>query len=154
MVHLPRDIELRKLCSCGCARGTVTETGGQDVVRCLACERYQYNAPRTETGRKRRTVQTTHAAIKPKQRSRIIERASSRCERCGKGAGACTLHVGHILSVDIGHRYGIEDELLNDDENLMCLCDECNLGMGAEPMSLRLAVLILRARVSWAKGRK
>jgi len=139
--------ELRKPCKCGHVSGYIVEKGAQDVVRCVACDVWQYNAPRTETGKKPRTVQTVHAAIKPKQRQRILQMAGMGCQLCHK-VGA-QLHVSHIISVAIGLNYGIEECMLNDDENLIALCDECNLGMGDEPVPLRLAVAILRARITW-----
>jgi 5-methylcytosine-specific restriction endonuclease McrA len=146
---LSRKILMREPClGCTNTHGVVTEVNGQDTVRCEHCNRFQYNAPRTETGRAQRTVTTVHNGIKPKQRARVIMRAGAKCEYCGARGD---LHVGHILSVEVGLNYGIADELLNHDENLLALCPECNLGMGHEPMSLRLAVAILRARISWAK---
>jgi hypothetical protein len=33
-------------------------------------------------------------------------------------------------------------------------CEECNSGQGNEPMSLRLAVAILKARKSWAEANR
>lgn len=56
-------------------------------------------------------------------------------------------------AASVGLNFGLTEVELNDDENLTALCAECNLGMGAEPISLRLAVNILRARMSWAKER-
>ena len=147
-----RTIPMRAACrGCSCDLGVVREVSGQDTVRCSACDRFAYNAPRVETGRAQRSVTTVHNGIKPKQRSRILERASKRCEVCGN---AGNLHVGHILSVDAGLAYGVTEELLNDDENLICQCEECNLGQGATPMSLRLAVVILRCRVTHRDGAK
>lgn len=132
--------------SCGGIAGVVREVNGQDTVRCEACGTFAYNAPRVETGRAQRSVSTVHAAIKPKQRSRILARASAKCEVCGAHG---RLHVGHIVSVMVGLRFGMTEDRLNDDENLMALCEECNLGQGAEPMSLPLAIAVLRARISW-----
>lgn len=153
----PRQIVMRDACRYGCPSldGYVVETNGQDVVRCLACDRAQYNAPRTETGRRARSHATIHGGIKPAQRSRIIDRAGCRCEKCGVAGAGVVLHVGHIISVDYGIRFGLSDAVLNDDENLLCLCEACNLGMGPEPMPLRVAVAVLRARMTWrdAKGR-
>jgi 5-methylcytosine-specific restriction endonuclease McrA len=142
------NITMREPCKgCGESIGVVVEVNGQDTVRCAECNRYAgYNAPRTETGRRPRSVSTVHAAIRPKQRSRILERAHARCEVCGARGD---LHVGHILSVSLGLQYGVPDRELNDDENLIALCPECNLGQGAAPMSLGLAVAILRARITW-----
>lgn len=139
---------MREPCrGCGCEFGTVTETGAQDVVRCLDCKRWCYNAPRTETGKAVRTVQTTHALIKPKQRIRILERANGRCELCGKGPDrGIEIHVGHIISVERGHSIGMSDLELNDNENIMALCSECNLGMGKETIPLRMMVKVLMAR--------
>jgi len=39
------------------------------------------------------------------------------------------------------------DQEINSDENLAAFCEECNLGMGKTPISLRLAVAIVRARI-------
>lgn len=141
-------MKMRKECAfCMNINGEIRTTNGQDCVFCL-CGKFQYNAPKTETGRDVRSVQTTHAAIKPSQRSRIIDRANSRCERCGKHALASKtgLHVGHILSVKNGHENNVGDELINADENLIAECDECNLGHGNRCLSLRFAVALLFAR--------
>ena len=132
---------------CGSAFGSVTERNGQDTVRCAECYKYQYNAPRVETGREQRSVSTTHAAIKPKQRARIIDRAHGRCESCGRKEGV--LHVGHWLSVDSAMSLGLSEAEINDDENLYIACEECNLGQGAQPVSLTTMVAVIRARISW-----
>lgn len=133
---------------CGSVDGTLTETGAQDVVRCL-CGKFQYNAPRTETGKEVRTVQTVHEAIKPKLRAQVIVRASCRCELCGKRVTDTTmeLHVGHAISVKDGIAQGLTDAEINDPENLMAQCAECNLGLSAEPLPLRLLVNVLMARL-------
>jgi 5-methylcytosine-specific restriction endonuclease McrA len=139
---------LRKPCVCGGTEGYLIEKGAQDCVYCGECDAWQYNAPRTETGKAVRSVTTIHNGIKPKQRARILMRASARCEVCGSRGD---LHVGHIVSVEMGLHFGLPDDEINDDENLMALCSECNLGMGAEPMPLRLAITVLRARITWRK---
>lgn len=135
---------MRAPCRCGGTHGRVVERNGQDTVR--SCDAHCYNAPRTETGREQRSVTTVHASIKPKQRARILDRASGRCEVCGARGN---LHVGHILPVAEGLAAGLSDADINHDENLMCLCEECNLGWGPVPMPLRLAVVVLRARITW-----
>lgn len=139
------DHPLRKQCvGCGSGFGRIETRNGQDCVYCIDCGKYQYNAPRVETGREQRTVTTVHNGIKPKDRARIIERATGRCEMCG-----CKndLHVGHIISVKVGLEMGLTESQLNDDENLAALCVECNLGISSEPMSLRLAMGMLLARI-------
>lgn len=147
------DFAMRAPCRfCGHDRGSIRDVNGQDVVRCRSCGRANYNAPRIETGRTQRSVTTIHAAVRPKQRARILARASARCELCGARstpAAPARLHVGHIVSVDAGLRFGLTDIEINDDENLLCLCEECNLGFGKEPMPLRIAVTVLRARIAW-----
>jgi hypothetical protein len=65
---------------------------------------------------------------------------------CGKSGGDCGLHVGHIISVKAGVDSGLTDAQINDPENLMCMCDECNLGMGQETVPLRFAVRLFWAR--------
>lgn len=143
------DFEMRAPCAgCGHARGRIEERNGQDTVRCLSCGRHCYNAPRTETGRAQRSVSTVHASIRPNQRARILARASGRCEVCGARGN---LHVGHILPVVTGLESGLTDAQINHDENLMCLCEECNLGWGAMPMPLWLAVAVVKARITWSE---
>ena len=140
------NIVLRNNCRCGGADGEVRETNGQNCVFCLDCGRFQYNAPKTETGERARSVSTTHEAIKPKQRARILTRATCRCEICGKVN--CILHVGHLVSVQDGMLHGLKDEEINSDENLACMCEECNLGIGKESLPLRIAVAIIARRQS------
>lgn len=141
-------MEMRKECvACNCKNGKIVTRSGQDCVFCERCNRYQYNAPKTETGRSKRSLSTTHAAIKPSQRSRIIERAQLRCERCGKScfSEADGLHVGHILSVESGHAQGLSDDIINCDDNLIAECAECN-GHGKQCLPVRLLVALLHAR--------
>lgn len=138
---------LRRPCECKCELGYIKEVNGQDTVRCVKCGTFQYNAPRTETGREVRSVRTREA-IKPGQRSRILDRANRRCEVCGATG---RLHVGHILSVKAGDAYGVSREELDHDENLIAECEECNLGRGPLPMPLRTALAILRARIAWGQ---
>lgn len=142
--------DLRNSCACGCSKGWIQTKSGQDCVYCCDCSRFQYNAPKTETGRKARSVSTTHSAIKPAQRNRIIERGNGRCERCGKPANLTKtgLHVGHIVSVEAGHKHGLTDAEINSDENLIAECDECNLGHGASALPVRLYMALLKARVA------
>lgn len=142
-------MKMRTRCryGCDCDDGYITTKNGQDCVYCVVCDRHQYNAPKTETGREQRSVSTTHEAIKPKQRSRIINRASARCELCGARGD---LQVAHVVSVDSGHKLGLSDAILNSDENLIAACPECNLGMGKEPIPLRIMIPILKARYAFA----
>ena len=143
---------MRALClGCGNDSGKLIERNGQDTVRCLRCDRFQYNAPRTETGREQRSITTIHAAIKPKQRARIILRDGGRCILCGATGN---LHVGHLVSVEAGFLGGLTDDEINDDENLVAQCEECNIGIGSEPMPLRVAIVVLRARISWRKAQR
>lgn len=144
----PERYTMRKPCPmCGGKIGRLAEVGRQDTVRCISCDTFVYNAPRTETGRTVRSVTTVHNAIKPKQRARVLGRDGNRCQWCKRDDRP--LHVGHIVSVEAGLAFGLSDEEINDDENLVAQCDECNLGLGAEPIPLRCAIAIVRARRSW-----
>lgn len=128
---------------CPGRQGRIEERGAQDTVRCTVCDAYLYNAPRVETGREVRSVSTVHNGIKPKQRSRVIERATGRCELCGARGD---LHVGHLLSVKAGLEQGLTETELNDDSNLAAMCEECNLGIGKNPVPLRLVIALVMAR--------
>ena len=142
------NLTMRKPCvKCGETEGRIETRGGQDCVFCSSCGKYAgYNAPKTETGRAPRTVTSVHNGIKPKQRARILMRATGRCELCGKRA---ELHVGHLISVDAGVKLGMRDDQINDDENLSALCAECNLGVSNEPIPLRLAMGMVLSRIDW-----
>jgi len=138
---------------CDGSTGTLATVGPQDTVRCATCDHFLYCAPKTETGRAQRSTSTVHAAIRPNQRSRILERANARCERCGKPAAATVtgLQVGHILSVDDGLRHGLSEDVINSDDNLIAECDECNSGHGAGSLPVRLFVTLLMARNAGGK---
>jgi hypothetical protein len=64
---------------------------------------------------------------------------------CG---GKIDLHVGHLLSVNEGLKQGLTDQQINDDENLAAMCAECNLGYSERPVSLRLLIAVLMARLN------
>jgi hypothetical protein len=134
---------------CGSTSGRVDTRGVQDCVFC-ECGKFQYNAPRVETGRAVRTVTTVHNGISPKQRARVFMRDGKACAICHSYDKP--LHVGHLLSVAVGMDCGLTDAELNDDENLAALCDECNLGLKERPVPLRLAAAILRASIRTIDG--
>lgn len=127
--------------------GRIETRNGQDCVFCTECDKFQYNAPKTETGREPRTVTTVHNGIKPGQRARILLRANGSCELCH--AANKPLHVGHLLSVNEGLKQGLTEAQINADENLSAMCDECNLGLSDQPVPLRLVIAILIARLKF-----
>lgn len=43
---------MRAPCGCGSTWGRITVANGQNVVRCFSCDRFQYNAPKAETGQR------------------------------------------------------------------------------------------------------
>lgn len=126
---------------CGSTRGNVVAINGQNVVRC-ECGLFQYNAPKVETGQVSRSVTTVHNGIKPKQRARILARDGGACVMCH--AANRPLHVGHLLSVEAGLSVGLTEAELNHDDNLGSMCEECNLGLGPEPIPLRIYAAILQ----------
>src|SRR3990167_2871092 len=141
-------ILMREPCkACGCHDGRIDPKNGQNVVRCRECGRHCYNAPKVETGEVPRSATTVHNGIKPKQRARILERATGRCELCGNPGAKVPLHVGHLLSVESGLTHGYDEQVLNNDENLAAMCEECNLGLGGQTVSVRLIYAILLRRV-------
>lgn len=130
---------------CGAIEGEIRPSSGQNCVYCLVCDTWCYNAPKIETGERRRNVLSIHENLSASRRARIILRANKHCEMCGNSAGI--LHVGHILSVKDGLACGLTERELNDDENLAAMCEPCNLGLGDMTLPLRLMAAILRARV-------
>lgn len=142
-------ITMRAPCTrCGSSEGAVTETNGQDVVRCWHCGKWAYNQPKAESGKPQRTVRT-RPNMSPSTKARILDRDNGACVMCH-----CTdkpLHVGHLLSVADGKSQGATEDELDHDENLVAMCEECNLGQSSRTVSLRLVYLILKARIKQAR---
>lgn len=111
-------------------------------VKCQKCGR-AYFASLAEVGEKPRTLKTTHEAITPAKRKKVLLRASGRCELCGKREA---LQVGHLVSVERGHEYGLTDDEINHTENLCAMCAECNSNMRSEVVPLRVALVMIRDR--------
>lgn len=132
---------------CESPYGRVETRGGQSCVYCSVCEKWVYNAPRTETGERQRSMSTIHAGIKPKTRARVMLRANSRCELCGIGAEMTYLHVGHLVSIKQGLLEGLDDAEINHQENLAALCESCNSGLGDESVPLRVMLRITALRL-------
>lgn len=145
---LDEHITMRAACSCGAQDGVIRPRGAQDCVFCVECDKFQYNAPRAETGKPVRHVKNRDA-LKPKRRAKILLRANGHCELCGSTG---ELHVGHLLSVDDGRRQGFKDEDLDSPENTCAMCDTCNLGLGKETVPLRFAIAIVMARLNRARS--
>ena len=118
-------ITMRAECRCGHRVGWIETKSGQNVVRCMACEQYQYCAPKAETGEEPRTVR--REPIPPGLRWEVAERARGHCEICGT-ADSPAFHVGHLLSYADGTAAGFTDKELLHLDNLVWLCEECNLG--------------------------
>lgn len=143
--------EMRQSCPrCRGPYGRVEKRNGQACVFCATpgCGAWVYNAPRTETGEKPRSVSTVHDGIKPKARARIILRANGHCELCGADASVSPLHVGHLISVQDGVAEGLTDEQINHQENLAAMCDQCNLGLGDTSVPLRMLYRITALRLA------
>lgn len=136
---------LRKPCACGTETGYIRERTGQQCVYCSFCHRFQYNAPKRETGLPQRSV-SDRPELKPARRARILERDNGSCVGCHRSD--VILHVGHLLSVEDGRKLGASDEEVWSDENLAAMCEECNLGFGKRTVSLRLVYRILQARTA------
>lgn len=133
---------LREPCrSCGSSHGRIETRSGQDCMFCSDCGNFQYNAPKTETGRKARTLQSVRS-ISPSKRYRVLERAHGRCELCG---ARTELTIAHMLSVKDGFDF-LTDEQLNGDDNLLALCAECNGGQSARSVPPWLAAGLLYRR--------
>jgi 5-methylcytosine-specific restriction endonuclease McrA len=137
---------------CTCQYGEIRTRGQQDCVFCTDCGAFQYNAPRVETGREVRSATSVHNGIKPKQRTRIIERAHGRCEACGSRR---MLEVSHFVSADtavkIVEKYPdlaelFSDKHINSDDNLAALCKSCNSGQSKRTMPAWLVIALVMAR--------
>ncbi len=145
----PHDIfTMRAPCkNCGWAEGRVKPVGGQDVVRCDRCDRACYNQPHSESGKPQRSIRTGPLKIDPGRRKDILDRDGWRCAACGRGpAQDAILHIDHAVNIDDGLKLGLSPQELNSDENLITLCEECNLGKSNKPIELRLLVAVMKRR--------
>ena len=136
-------MSMRSPCRCGCLDGIITTKHGQDTVWCAECDRFCYNAPRSETGRDARSLRT-RPTIRPSQRTRILMRDNGACVLCHRSDVA--LDVGHLISVHDGHRLGVSDADLASDDNLAAMCAACNSGLCSESWPPRLLAAALWAR--------
>lgn len=131
---------------CGCLDGIIVTKNRQDTVWCAECEQYAgYNAPRSETGRARRSLRT-RPTIRPSQRTRILLRDNAACVLCHRSDA--DLEVGHLISVHDGHTLGLSDAELSSDDNLAAMCAACNSGLSSESLPPRLVAAALWARRS------
>ena len=83
--------------------------------------------------------------------SAILERDSSTCVRCHRFDKQ--LHIGHAISVRDGKLMVVSERELYDDENLLALCEECNVGQASDTLSVPFLVLVLRIRIAHRDNR-
>lgn len=113
---------------------------------CAACDQFLRWVPKAELGIPTRSV-TSRQGIKPKVRARVLDRFGHTCMSCGAAPPEVILHVDHVIPVDLARKYGVYDELIEDDLNLAPFCEECNLGKGATVFSARSIRLMHRCLV-------
>jgi hypothetical protein len=138
---------LRAPCRCGSLEGTITTTAGQDVMRCAACDRYQYNASRVETGRAVRTL-ASRPTITPAQRAHVLAVHDHACITCGRRPPEVRLELAHLISRADAERHGFLDALIDSEFNLAPQCVECNSGcrpLGSAGVRLVYRVLVMKA---------
>ncbi|MDQ1366704.1 MAG: hypothetical protein QOE07_3 [Acidimicrobiaceae bacterium] len=132
----------RQVCpDCGIKSAALATSNGQNVVRCAKCGRHLYNAPKTETGERARTVSSLRHAIKPSQQARILDRDHRTCLLCGRANVQLT--IGHLLSIEEGVSVGASEAELYNDANLAAMCESCNLGLGRHSISPRTYAVIM-----------
>jgi hypothetical protein len=100
--------------------------------------------PKAELGLERRSV--SRSKLKPRVRALVLDRFSHTCLSCGASPPDVILHVDHLIPVDLAKRFGLYDvEVIEDDLNFAPMCEECNLGKGAEVFTARTIRLMYRA---------
>jgi len=137
-------ILMRSDCTtCSTSTGYVATKNGQDCVYCCGCGGWQYNRPRTESGREVRSIRS-NAEVAPSQRARVLARDNYTC-MCGKGDD---LHVDHAIPLAVAAELDFVDELIRSDDNLVTLCVECNIGKSVTLWEARMLyrILVLRRK--------
>lgn len=126
--------------------GYIRPSGGQDVVRCMRCDRQCYNAPKKETGKPQRTFRS-RPDLPIGLRGRILELDGYRCFMCGRGSEhGVFLDVAHAISIHDGREAGINLELLNEEGNLFSCCEECNHDTGKLSVNPKLWIRLMLFR--------
>lgn len=131
---------------CRGLKGKIFVRGGQNTVRCLICGTYAgYNAPKTETGQRRRNVSTVRN-VTPSARAEVLVRARGRCELCAVELPPLGWHLAHLFPRRLAIEENIPDEVTNGPKNLAAFCEECNLGY-KDMVDPLLWLVILRRRL-------
>ena len=139
---------LREPCKhCNCSDGRIETRNGQNTVRCSGCDRHLYNAPKTETGEIRRTVQSGRHVIAGEVLRDILLRAGGRCEICG--VIPTIRNAGHILSRADGYAAGLTDRDIDSIDNVALMCEECNLLIGSKSLHPKVYAVLL---AKWRRG--
>lgn len=142
---------LREPCQCGGAHGYITPKNGQDLARCFDCGTWQYNVPRTESGRRQRSL-STREGITPSQRARILDTHGHACIYCGKRPPEVRLELEHMVPRELAEKHGVLDDLIDSVHNLAPACPECNSGQRAVTFNARSVALMVRALGMAAKA--
>lgn len=126
---------------CGSEFGKIESKTIHQELRCY-CGTYIRNVSKKELGMPQRHI-NTRDNIKPSKKAKIFERDNGRCRFCGKSQQKTILHVSHIISVkDFDSFKESEEWSVDDDMNLMTLCEECNLGMGSVSLTSRMCLTL------------
>ncbi len=136
----PLDIPCDK---CGDDVGLVQRGPIHIKLVCAGCGAYQKFLSKSDLGEQPRSLTPRGECIKPKQRARILVRDGGRCMLCG---GTENLTAGHILSHADGLDHGLDEDLIDSDDNLMCMCERCNSGLGRSSLPLYLAEALIARR--------
>jgi 5-methylcytosine-specific restriction endonuclease McrA len=126
---------------CGCTTGYIVPGELHVGLYCDNCTSWQRWVSKRDAGVSTRSLRSQRG-IAPSLRERVFARDGHRCVRCGVGASAARLVVGHIVSVRDGLELGMNDDKLYSFENLCCMCEECNAGLGAASLAMPDALRI------------
>jgi 5-methylcytosine-specific restriction endonuclease McrA len=127
------------------------ENGPHIEEFCADCGGHLRFVPRSEVGLSQRSV-ASRKGVKPRVRAQVFERFGHACYLCGRGAAeGVMLQVDHILPVELAKRHGVYDEVVDSELNLAPVCEECNLGKGAEVFGAGAVRLMVKALHVWGK---
>lgn len=140
----------RPCSKCGCKWVKIVEKSGHQTAWCDFCQSFVMNVPKSWLGLKTRSLKTTHEAITGATRKQVLMRSGGRCELCGRRGEQ--LQIGHLVSVEAGHRHGLTDAEINHPENLCGLCAECNSNIRSDVVPLRIAIVMIRDRAAVNTG--
>lgn len=113
--------------------GYINENHVQDVLRCICCDTYWKNIPKTDSGRAVRMLTNGASRQYKKSRVKVLTR-DTYCEICNTAFNdklGKQKHCGHIVSRKDAINLGMLESCIDHEDNMAAMCSECNSSLSS-----------------------